>query len=113
MARFSACLASADIDTIDPPESAPSSTQIQRSNSMLRLTTPDTRYGRREFLQAGSLALGGLSLPGFWESPAAAATAGPLATGKSVIFLFLHGGPTQIETFDPKMSAPLGIRSAT
>ena len=27
-------------------------------------------------------------------------------TGKSVIFLFLHGGPSQIETFDPKMDAP-------
>ena len=25
---------------------------------------------------------------------------------KSVVFLFLHGGPSQIETFDPKMAAP-------
>src|SRR4029077_8062722 len=48
-----------------------------------------------------------------WQSAASAATAGRVATGKSVIFLFLHGGPTQIETFDPKMTAPLGIRSAT
>jgi hypothetical protein len=30
-----------------------------------------------------------------------------------VIFLFLHGGPTQTETFDPKMTAPAGTRSAT
>ncbi|GIW82258.1 MAG: hypothetical protein KatS3mg105_4065 [Gemmatales bacterium] len=30
-----------------------------------------------------------------------------------MIFLFLHGGPTQIETFDPKMSAPVEYRSAT
>jgi hypothetical protein len=30
-----------------------------------------------------------------------------------VIFLFLHGGPTQTETFDPKMTAPEGIRSVT
>ena len=37
----------------------------------------------------------------------------PLATGKSVIFLFLQGGPSQYETFDPKMSAPSDIRSAT
>ena len=36
-----------------------------------------------------------------------------LLTGKSVIFLFLHGGPSQIETFDPKMDRPEGIRSAT
>ena len=34
-------------------------------------------------------------------------------TDKSVIFLFLHGGPSQIETFDPKMSAPAEVRSAT
>jgi hypothetical protein len=32
---------------------------------------------------------------------------------KSVIFLFLHGGPSQTETFDPKMTAPSGVRSAT
>jgi hypothetical protein len=36
-----------------------------------------------------------------------------LLTGKSVIFLFLHGGPSQVETFDPKMDQPEGIRSAT
>src|SRR5207245_1051026 len=64
------------------------------------------------FLRAGSLALGGLALPGIWPSLATAA-ADRLITGKSVIFLFLHGGPSQVETFDPKMSAPQGIRSAT
>src|SRR5262249_5286206 len=32
---------------------------------------------------------------------------------KSVIFLFMHGGPSQFETFDPKMDAPEGTRSAT
>jgi hypothetical protein len=36
-----------------------------------------------------------------------------LLTGKSVIFLFLHGGPSQFETFDPKMDRPEAIRSAT
>jgi len=79
---------------------------------MLQLTTPDVRYGRRDFLRIGSLGLGGLSLPGLLGTEASAA-AGSLVTGKSVIFLFLHGGPSQIETFDPKMTAPIGIRSAT
>jgi hypothetical protein len=79
---------------------------------MWRISTPGNGYGRREFLRAGSLALGGLALPGIWPSPATAAAA-RLVTGKSVIFLFLHGGPSQIETFDPKMTAPAGIRSAT
>ena len=32
-------------------------------------------------------------------------------TGRSVVFLFLHGGPSQVETFDPKMTAPSNIRS--
>ena len=26
---------------------------------------------------------------------------------KAVVMLFLQGGPTQIETFDPKMTAPV------
>src|SRR5262249_62358342 len=56
---------------------------------------------------------GGLSLPWLLGARAAAAPSKPLTTGKSVIFLFLHGGPSQYETFDPKMSAPDGIRCAT
>src|SRR5579872_63348 len=79
---------------------------------MLSMVTPNARYGRREFLRIGSLGLGGLSLPGLMAAQAAAG-AGQLVTGKSVIFLFLHGGPSQIETFDPKMTAPEGIRSST
>jgi uncharacterized protein (DUF1501 family) len=64
---------------------------------------------RRAFLRAGSLALGGLSLPQLL----AAKDAGRAITGRSVVFLFMHGGPPQIETFDPKMDAPAGIRSVT
>ena len=33
--------------------------------------------------------------------------------GKSVVVLFLTGGPSQIETFDPKMDAPSDFRSVT
>jgi hypothetical protein len=71
---------------------------------------------RRDFLRVGSLALGGLSLP--WLIPAVRggtklSEAGKPVTDKSVIFLFLHGGPSQFETFDPKMTAPAEIRSAT
>jgi hypothetical protein len=68
------------------------------------------RLGRRDFLRIGSLTLGGLSLPQLLS--AAPSPTRPL-TDKSVVFLFLHGGPSQVETFDPKMSAPEGIRSAT
>src|SRR6187200_2323886 len=79
---------------------------------MLTLTTP-TRLGRRDFLRVGSLGLGGLSLASLFPTPAHGAAPGRPITDKSVIFLFLHGGPSQIETFDPKMTAPAEIRSAT
>lgn len=78
---------------------------------MLSFRSPGSR---REFLRVGSLALGGLALPHLAHGGASlsSAASGPL-TDKCVIFLFLHGGPSQIETFDPKMDAPDGVRSAT
>jgi uncharacterized protein (DUF1501 family) len=75
---------------------------------MLRIFDSPRRVDRRAFLEIGGLALGGLMLPKL-----AAAETRPLVTDKSVIFLFLHGGPSQLETFDPKMGAPAEIRSAT
>jgi Protein of unknown function (DUF1501) len=79
--------------------------------------TGSTRLGRREFLSVGSLGLGGLSLASLLPSQGLAGVplseAGKPVTDKAVIFLFLHGGPSQFETFDPKMTAPAEIRSAT
>jgi len=80
---------------------------------MLTFCESPRRYGRRDFLRVGGLALGGLSLSGLLASRAAAAAEGRPVKDKSVIFLFMHGGPSQTETFDPKMSAPAGVRSAT
>jgi uncharacterized protein (DUF1501 family) len=68
-------------------------------------------WNRREFLRVGSLALGGFTLADL--AAARAAEGENLLTGKSVVFLFMHGGPPQIETFDPKMGAPSEIRSVT
>jgi hypothetical protein len=76
---------------------------------MLRLS--DRPHSRRDFLSIGSLALGGLSLPHLLAARAAAAELGDVVRDKSVVFLFMHGGPPQHETFDPKMDAPAGIRS--
>ncbi len=78
---------------------------------MFTLSVSGSSWSRREFLRIGSLALGGLSLPGLFARRARAANAGGLTTDKAVVFLFLQGGPSQIETFDPKMTAPEGIRS--
>ena len=68
---------------------------------------------RREFLRVGGLGLGGLSLTDLFAARAAAKSAKLPVTDKSVIFLFMHGGPSQFETFDPKMDAPDTTRSAT
>lgn len=73
----------------------------------------DSRSSRRAFLQVGSLALGGLTLPQLLAARTQAAEARRPVKDKSVIFLFLHGGPSQFETFDPKMDAPAEIRSTT
>jgi len=80
---------------------------------MLSLTENGDGMSRRSFLRVGSLALGGLTLPGLLRARAAASSKESLLKDKSVIFLFLHGGPSQFETFDPKMDRPEGIRSAT
>src|SRR5215467_10057406 len=68
---------------------------------------------RRDFLRVGALTLGGLTLPGLLAARARAAASGRTVKDRSVILLFLQGGPSHIETFDPKMSAPAEFRSVT
>ncbi len=81
---------------------------------MLCFWDRDSRHRRRNFLQVGGLGLGGLQLTNMMQPKADAAPfSSPIVKDKAVIFLFLHGGPSQTETFDPKMTAPVGIQSAT
>lgn len=85
------------------------------------LTISDTRNvrhcqgtSRREFLRVGSLGLlGGLGLPQLLAAKARAAAEGRVWKDRSVVLLFLQGGPSHIEFFDPKMTAPEEIRSIT
>jgi hypothetical protein len=77
---------------------------------MLRIIDPRRRTSRRAFLTAGSLATAGLFAGRF---ASAAPIPASLMSGKSVVFLFQHGGPSQFETFDPKPDAPIENRSAT
>lgn len=79
---------------------------------MLTFFDRDHRFQRRTFLRIGALSLGGFALPSLLTTRALAADK-QLLKDRSVIFLFLHGGPSQIETFDPKMSAPSDIHSTT
>lgn len=71
-------------------------------------------YSRRDFLQIGSLGLGGLTLPQLLAAKANAGSTGvDYLHGRSVVLLFLQGGPPHIEFFDPKMTAPAEIHSCT
>jgi len=67
---------------------------------------------RRDLLQIGGAGLFGLSLPKVFAAESLATGDEPFAGGKakSVIFLFLFGGPSQLETFDLKPGAPSEIR---
>ncbi len=64
---------------------------------------------RRSFLKVGALALGGLSLPGLLRRRAAAAP-GSAAPRKSVILIWLAGGPSHIDMYDLKPNAPAEFR---
>ena len=61
---------------------------------------------RREFLQIGALGMLGMTLPDLLRLRASASDGTPKRK-RSVILLFLDGGASQLETFDPKMDAPV------
>ena len=65
---------------------------------------------RRNFLQIGTLSVGGLALAEVLRCEAQAAAAGESRRQKSVILYWLDGGPTHIETYDPKPDAPAEYR---
>lgn len=67
---------------------------------------------RRNFLQLGLGSLLGGTVFQSLTRPAAAATAGGQTSGpaRSCILVWLDGGPTHYETFDPKPLAPTEIR---
>jgi Protein of unknown function (DUF1501) len=73
---------------------------------MLRLS--QSPLSRRSLLEAGGAGLFGLSLPRLLQAEATVKT--HPARARSVIFLMLFGGPSQLETFDLKPSAPSKIR---
>ena len=68
---------------------------------------------RRGFVKAGFLGMAGLSLPGLLRAEQAARAAGKSTSReKSVIILWMRGGPSQHETWDPKPDAPAEFRGA-
>ncbi|MGE3808306.1 MAG: DUF1501 domain-containing protein [Gemmataceae bacterium] len=78
---------------------------------MLTLWGDRRRYcdglSRRDFLRVGALGLGGLSLPGLLRLRAESARP---ARARAVIMVCLAGGPSHIDTYDPKPDAPESVR---
>lgn len=65
------------------------------------------QVSRRDFFRIGGLAMGGLTLPRLLQ---AEHEVGARATGKSIINIYLSGGPTHLDTFDLKPTAPREFR---
>lgn len=65
---------------------------------------------RRDFLKVGAIGSSLLTLPNLLR---AQSTTEGAVNNKSVIWIWLAGGPTHVETFDPKMTAPTEYRSIT
>jgi Protein of unknown function (DUF1501) len=70
-------------------------------------------FTRREFLRIGAFGAGTLSLANLLRTRAEAGVGSGVLRDKSVVLLFLQGGPPHIEFFDPKMTAPTGIHCIT
>jgi hypothetical protein len=65
-------------------------------------------FSRREFLRVGGLGLAGLTLADLLRGQAALGASQPRP--KSVIYIVLAGGPSHIDTWDPKPEAPVEFR---
>ncbi|MGV3720785.1 MAG: DUF1501 domain-containing protein [Actinomycetota bacterium] len=67
---------------------------------------------RRDFIKVGYCGVVGLSLADLLriEAAQAAATGARASNQKNVILIWLHGGQTQLETFDMKPDAPSEVR---
>src|SRR5947208_7857223 len=77
---------------------------------MLCLGTPSVKNcdgaTRRNFLKVGALGLSSLTLPGLLRARAAERSKKDTA----VVLLFLPGGPSHVDTYDMKPSAPAEFR---
>ncbi|HEV7226671.1 MAG TPA: DUF1501 domain-containing protein [Pirellulales bacterium] len=72
-------------------------------------SSSERRINRRSFLQIGALGGAGLSLAELLRMNAQAATGGGVRE-KSVIILWMRGGPSHIDMWDPKPDAPVEYR---
>src|SRR5262245_33045202 len=88
------------------------SLMIQGGPTIMSDSTPHAwvnLVSRRDLLRVASLGVAGALLPG---ARAAAAVKPDAASAKSVIVLWMAGGVTHLESFDPKPDAPSEIRGS-
>src|SRR5260221_14481013 len=71
------------------------------STGCLRMTRQQA--SRRDFLRVGSLGFLGIDLAQHLRAAAAAGVSG--AKAQSVILLWLEGGPSHVDTWDPKSNS--------
>ncbi len=64
---------------------------------------------RRDALHIGAVAMGSVGF-GLSDLLRAEGEAAARASGKNLINIFLHGGPTHMDTFDLKPEGPSGFR---
>ncbi|HEY1068660.1 MAG TPA: DUF1501 domain-containing protein [Pirellulales bacterium] len=77
------------------------------NNSPARPPASSRRFSRRAAIQAGALTLGGASLDRLFAAEQVAKVA---SKAKSVVYVFLSGGLSQLDSFDLKPNSPEGIR---
>ena len=92
-------------------------TQSPKMEDMLNWLFPPVRMhrqvpviGRRHFIQAGMLGLAPLSLPRLLQAENAGLVSRTRPTARNCILFFLEGGPSHIDLWDMKPSAPADIR---
>lgn len=68
------------------------------------------RLTRRKSLQIGALSAFGLNLPGLLQAEQSGVAHPSASSKKSVILVWMHGGPSQLDTFDMKPMAPTEYR---
>src|SRR4051812_16739968 len=76
-------------------------------------STDCTGYSPRDFLRVGGLSALGLTMAQYFrlQSVAAASDAAPVQRrNMNCILMWMQGGPSHIDTFDPKPDASLEIR---
>jgi uncharacterized protein (DUF1501 family) len=97
---------------LEPP--AESLSHRHRFHEIRAMIDPNVAamLSRRRLLQFGVGGGLGLTLGGLWRAQAAQMNPSPNVAPpiKACIFVFLYGGPSHLDTFDPKPDAPAEVR---